>query len=386
MATKNTKNTKKRRALRRLVAIGAFSRQFRVRVQALANRNPPAMIRRDMAHDSPSKNTSVDAPESAQAARRKSPHPLRLIFAGAGEFGLPTLAALIEAGHEILTVVSQPDRPAGRGRKLTPTPIAQLALDRQLPLIRTDDINREPLPEADAMVVIAFGQKIAEPVVNKPRLGSVNLHSSRLPRHRGAAPINWTILSGDAIAGNSVIRLASKMDAGAILAQSELPIGDLETAGELHDRLSQDGVGLVLKVLDDLQTGRAIETPQDHSKATLAGKLSRQMAMLDFNDSAEKLCRTIRGLSPWPGCRVRLLDAAKTEIARATLVRARPAAGEGDRWEPGELMIDGNVSVADGTDAIEIIELQPEGKRPMKLADYRRGNAWQPGLRLEGIA
>src|SRR5689334_18777973 len=153
---------------------------------------------------------------------------LQLIFAGAGEFGLPTLEALVNAGHQIGLVVSQPDRPAGRGRKLTPTPIAQFALDRGLPLERTDDINALPLPPADVMVVIAFGQKIAANVVNHPRLGSVNLHSSRLPKYRGAAPINAAILAGENITGNSIIRLAQKMDAGAVLGQSSIEIGELE--------------------------------------------------------------------------------------------------------------------------------------------------------------
>src|SRR3954470_20693861 len=155
--------------------------------------------------------------------------PLKLIFAGAGEFGLPTLRALLDAGHEIVQVVSQPDRPAGRGRKLTPTPIAQFALERGLPLLRTANINAEPLPAADVMVVIAFGQKIAENVVHHARLGSLNLHASRLPKFRGAAPINAAILAGETVTGNSVIRLAQKMDAGAILGQSMLEIGELET-------------------------------------------------------------------------------------------------------------------------------------------------------------
>src|SRR5215213_7503429 len=138
---------------------------------------------------------------------------LRIIFAGAGEFGLPTLRAILDAGHEVVQVVSQPDRPAGRGRQLTPAAVAQLALERDLPLLRTADINAEPLLAADAMVVIAFGQKIADRVVHHPRLGSVNLHASRLPKYRGAAPINAAILGGETITGNSIIRLAQKMDA-----------------------------------------------------------------------------------------------------------------------------------------------------------------------------
>ena len=308
--------------------------------------------------------------------------PLRIIFAGAGEFGLPTLRALRESGHDVVRVVSQPDRPAGRGRALTPTPIAQAAIDAGLDLLRTADVNKETLPEADVMVVIAFGQKIGEHQVHHPRLGSVNLHSSRLPRHRGAAPINWAILSGDMTTGNSVIRLAPKMDAGAVLGQTELTIGELETAGELHDRLSLDGAPLVLRVLEELATGRATETPQDESRATLAPKLSRELAAIDWTRPAGEVARKIRGLSPWPGCRVRVTDAEGTSLGNLRLVRARPSTeSEGPRWSPGEVM--GNGCVQAGEGAVEIVEVQPDGRTPMPLADYRRGHRWVPGLRLE---
>jgi methionyl-tRNA formyltransferase len=301
---------------------------------------------------------------------------LQIIFAGAGEFGLPTLKALVDAGHHIVQVVSQPDRPAGRGRKLTPTPIAQLALDRGLPLERTDDINALPLPAADVMVVIAFGQKIAQNVVNHPRLGSVNLHSSRLPRHRGAAPINWAILAGDKETGNSIIRLAEKMDAGAVLAQSKLSIGETETAGELHDRLAQDGAPLMLATLQTLASGQGTEIEQDHSKATLAKKLSRETAKLDWTKPPTELARTINGLSPWPGCRVRLIDRGGAEAARLTLLRAKPlATGQG---QPG-------VIAGSTISGVEILDVQPEGKRPMPLAAYRNGHRWDDGLRVESI-
>jgi methionyl-tRNA formyltransferase len=309
--------------------------------------------------------------------------PLRLIFAGSGEFGLPTMRALRTAGHEIVQVVSQPDRPAGRGRELTPTPVTAAALETGLPVLRTADINRESLPAADLMVVIAFGQKIADAVVNRPRLGSVNLHASRLPKYRGAAPINWAILSGETVTANSVIRLAQRMDAGAILGQSHLSIGELETAGELHDRLAEDGATLLPRVVAELAAGTVVETPQDESLATLAPKLSREVARLDWSKPAAEVARKIRGLYPWPGCRVRLCDAAGETIASLRLVRARPLPStddEGGRWEPGEVNAIGAVQAGDG--AVEMVELQPDGKRPMSLTDYRRGHRWCAGMRL----
>lgn len=310
--------------------------------------------------------------------------PLRVIFAGSGEFGVPTLRALREAGHDVVRVVTQPDRPAGRGRAMTPTPLAAAALEGGLNVVRTADMNKDVLPAADVMVVIAFGQKIAEHQVRHARLGSVNLHASRLPRYRGAAPINWAIINGEPTSGNSVIRLAPRMDAGAVLGQSEAPIGELETAGELHDRLALDGAPLVLRVLEELATERATETPQDESRATLAPKLSRESATLDWARPAGEVSRRVRGLYPWPGCRVSLCDAEGAAVATLRLVRARPAPGDGSRWDPGEVMSNGFVQAGDGA-GVEIVDVQPDGKRPMPLADYRRGHPWQAGLRLQSV-
>jgi methionyl-tRNA formyltransferase len=307
----------------------------------------------------------------------------KIIFAGAGEFGLPTLRAIVEAGYPVVHVVSQPDRPAGRGRKLAPTAITQFALEHKLAVTRTENINSESLPPADLMVVIAFGQKIAEAVTNHPRLGSVNLHASRLPKYRGAAPINWAIIDGETETGNSVIRLAQRMDAGAVLGMSRLSIGELETAGELHDRLSLDGAPLMLRVIDQLAAGSAREEAQDESRATRAVKLSRESSRIDWNRPADAIARQIRGMYPWPGCRVRLVDPANgAEIDRLTLVRARRAHGSGSQ---GGFITNGGTVLA-GDAAVEVVEVQPEGKRPMPLAAYRNGHRWEAGLRLESIA
>lgn len=312
---------------------------------------------------------------------------LTILFAGSGEFGVPTLRAIVAAGHRVPLVVTQPDKPAGRGRGVTPTPITASAAGLGLPVLKTDNINAEELPVADLLVVIAFGQKIGDPVIRAPRLGAVNLHASRLPRYRGAAPINWAILAGESVAGNSVIRLASRMDAGAVLGMSAVPIGELETAGELHDRLSLDGVGLMLRVIDDLAAGRAVEQEQDHAAATLAPKLSRQSAVLDFAKPAIDLARQVRGLHPWPGCRVKVLSVDGKSADSIRLVRARGHAGgaptSGPSAPPGTVSDDGRVATGDGS--LELVEVQPDGKRPMSLADYRRGHAWHAGMRLEGV-
>lgn len=309
-------------------------------------------------------------------------HKLRIIFAGAGAFGLPTLRALLEAGHEIMQVITQPDRPAGRGRKLTPTPIGQFAIENNLPLVRTENINAMELPDADVMVVIAFGQKIAPHQVNHPHLGSLNLHASILPKYRGAAPINWAILNGETETGNSIIRLAEKMDAGAILGQSRLVIGELETAGELHDRLALDGGPLMLRVLDDLAAGLPKEEAQDELRATIAKKLTRHSALLNFNHSADQIARQIRGLYPWPGCQVNL-DAGTSELPRLTLVRAAAVEGENSQFLPATILPDG--SVACGVGRIKILELKPEGKGVMSLDAYRNGRPWPVGGKLQNV-
>jgi methionyl-tRNA formyltransferase len=298
---------------------------------------------------------------------------LRILFAGSGEFGAPSLDALMSAGHEIVQVISQPDRPAGRGRELTPTPIARLAEERKLRMLKTANINEEKLDSADLLVVIAFGQKIAPEVVNHARLGSVNLHASLLPKYRGAAPINWAIICGEERTGNSVIRLAQRMDGGAVLGQSEVSIGELETAGELHDRLAVDGAELLVRVVGELERGKAIERAQDEKLATPAPKLNREAARIDWKANAREIVRKIRGMYPWPGCRVR----AGKEF---TLVRARASDAAG---EAGVIGTDGLVGAGNGS--VEIVEVQPEGKRPMSLVAYRNGHPWEPGMRVESL-
>ncbi len=304
-----------------------------------------------------------------------TPAPLSILFAGSGAFGEPTLRALVSAGHRVVRVYTQPDRPAGRGKKLTPTPLAVAAEGLALDVVRTADLDAEPLPPADVMVVIAFGQKIGPAAVDHPRLGSVNLHASILPRYRGAAPINWAMLGGDAITGNSVIRLAERMDAGAVLGQSELTIGPSETAGELHDRLAADGAPLVLRVLAALADGTAVEVSQDHAAATAAPKLSRQTATLDWTRPAAEVVRRINGLSPWPGCRVRLLDGDRP-TATVTLLRAAP--GGPTTAAPGTLAGDG-VAAGDGR-TVGVLTVKPEGGRELTPAEYRNGRPWRDGM------
>jgi methionyl-tRNA formyltransferase len=242
-----------------------------------------------------------------------------------------------------------------------------------LDTVRTPNFNAEVLPPADVMVVIAFGQKIAPAAVDHPRLGSINLHASILPKYRGAAPIHWAVINGDPFTGNSIIRLADKMDAGAVLAQSRLAIGDTDTTGELHDRLAVDGASLVVLTLAALAGGTAVETPQDHSSATIAPKLSRQTAVLDFTQPAAVVSRRINGLSPWPGCRVKIGESVVTLL--------RSASGEATTAAAGTIDSSGQIAAGDGR-GVRILDLKPEGGKPMSLAAYRNGRPWPVGTAI----
>ena len=311
---------------------------------------------------------------------------LRILFAGSGEFGLPALRLLRQSGHELVQIITQPDRPAGRGRQTQPTSVAQWALDNNLPLLRTADINAESLPPADLLVVIAFGQKISPAVTDHPTLGSINLHASLLPKYRGAAPINWAIARGETVTGNSVIRLAPKMDAGAILGQSQLEIGPIETAGELHDRLADAGAPLLMQVIAALANGSAIEKAQDETLATLAPKISRSDTALPWlRLSADEAACRIRAFSPWPGCHVRLMDPQRLEHARLALMRARAVDAEPSPAAPGTIDAHWLIRLADPGRALEILDVKPEGRGIMPLAAYRNGKPWRTTWILESI-
>jgi methionyl-tRNA formyltransferase len=308
---------------------------------------------------------------------------MRIVYFGSGEFGLPTLKALC-AEHEVGLVVTQPDRPAGRKRVLTPTPIAVEAAALGLEVIKPEKVNAPEVIEriaavgADANVVVAFGQKIGPEVISSPSLGpdaTVNLHASILPKYRGAAPINWAIIRGEKVSGNTVFSLVDRMDAGAILGIQETKIEPLETAGELHDRLSLMGPELVFEVLRGLADGSITPREQDESLMSIAPKLGRDDGQIDFRFPASHLQNRVQGLTPWPGIRVWWApDPTVASEDRSPLIlrRIRALPEDNSPEEPGRMIRDGVVKTGDG--AIELVEVQPLGKRVMSWQDYRRGN------------
>ncbi|MCC6425197.1 MAG: methionyl-tRNA formyltransferase [Phycisphaerales bacterium] len=314
---------------------------------------------------------------------------INLIFFGAGEFGIPTLARLVR-DHRVNLIVTQPDRPAGRGSKLTPTPIAQWAAAHapDIRILKPEKVNDPAVlndirgTPHDAFVVIAFGQKLGRSLLN--RVFAINLHASLLPRWRGAAPINAAMLAGDPTTGNSVITLADRMDAGLILGQTTRPINPLQTAGELHDQLAADGPDLIIDVLQRHTEGALRPIQQDDSLVTLTGKLSRADAWVDFSQDATECARRIHGLTPWPGV-LAALDAGGADIvAEIKLLRVQARAGlpeqpimrERTPGDPRGILIDpitGLIGCGQGS-ALELHEVQPPGKRPMRWAEYARGH------------
>jgi methionyl-tRNA formyltransferase len=232
---------------------------------------------------------------------------MKIVYLGSGEFGIESLNALAQSNHSLAFIVTQPPHPAGRGRKSRPTPVADWANTHSIPFIETDNVNTAEQVEKiasyepDLIVVIAFGQKIGNELIKLPPKGTINVHASLLPKCRGAAPINWTIINGETETGISIITLAEKMDAGPILAQTKTEILPDETAGQLHDRLAKMAAPLLLETISKIKDGSVIYTEQDHSKATLAPKLKKSDGFLDFNEPAELLQRKTLGLWPWPG-------------------------------------------------------------------------------------
>ncbi len=299
---------------------------------------------------------------------------MRLVFLGAGAFGTPSLDALARE-HEIALVVTQPDRPAGRGKVLTPTPIAVRAAQLGLRVVKPADVNaREVVDEirgvgADAWVVIAFGQKLSRELVDG--IFAINLHGSVLPAYRGAAPIQRAVMDGCAESGVSVIGIAERMDAGLVYATRARAIGATETADEVHDALALLGPEVLASVLRDHAAGRAVGVAQDESKATRARKLSKAEATVDLAAlDADAARARINGLNSWPGCTV-LVGEIPVKILRVAACGVGAAEGTVDGAARGTLGADGVVAARTG--AVRLLEVQPVGGKAMSAAAFLNG-------------
>ena len=303
---------------------------------------------------------------------------MRLAFMGTPAFAVPTLDALSEAGFDIAAVYSQPPRPAGRGKRLQPTPAHLRAEALSLP-VRTPVTLRDAEAQAefaalglDAAVVVAYGLILPQPVLDAPRLGCVNLHASLLPRWRGAAPIQRAIMAGDAETGVCVMRMEQGLDTGPVLARLSTPIGDDETAGELAERLARLGAPLVVETLRAMAAGRATATPQPEDGALYARKIDKAEARLDWREPAAALAARIRALTPAPGAWTMLGE------ERLKVLAAHPEPGEG----PPGTVLDDALLVACGAGALRIDRAQRPGRAPTARADLLRGLTVAPGAVL----
>jgi methionyl-tRNA formyltransferase len=303
---------------------------------------------------------------------------LRLIFMGTPDFALPTLAALIDAGHDIACVYSQPPRPAGRGQSERPSPVHKFSAARNIN-VRTPVSLKDPTAQrdfaalgADAAIVAAYGLILPKAILQAPRLGCLNLHGSLLPRWRGAAPIQRAIMAGDALSGVCIMQMDEGLDTGAVLARHEIALGAQTTAGELHDALASDGAALMAAALAQLDAGEVSAAPQSPDGVTYAAKIGKHEARIDWRLSAAELDRLIRAMAPFPGAWFSYAG------ERIKVLSARPSSQQGEAGK----VLDGALTVACGDGSLALETVQRGGRKPMSAAALLHGFALPAGTDL----
>jgi methionyl-tRNA formyltransferase len=312
---------------------------------------------------------------------------VKIVFCGTPRFAVPTLEALIAAGHEIPLVVSQPDRPVGRKQELTAPPVKQTALAAGIAVTQPEKIrnNQEfraqlETIQSDAIVVVAYGRIIPPWMLALPRLGCINLHASLLPKYRGAAPIQWAVAMGEKVTGNTTMLIDEGLDTGPMLLQQECAIGPEVTAADLFEKLAVDGAPLLIESLARLEAGSVTPQPQDDAQAILAPLLTREDGRMDFAaHTAAELKNRWRGFQPWPGA-FTILDGKKLIVHEMAL-----GSGAVENREPGSIVIenDERLTVAcAGNTSLDLIEVQIEGKKRMKAGEFLRGHQLATGMRL----
>lgn len=309
---------------------------------------------------------------------------MRVIFMGTPDFSVGILSGLVKAGHEVCLVVTQPDKPKGRGNALQFPPVKEEALALGLEVFQPKRVReaeqiahlREKEPEI--IVVAAFGQILPKELLELPRYGCINVHASLLPKYRGASPIQWAVLDGEKESGVTIMQMDEGLDTGAILAQKKIPLAPDETAGTLFDKLSALGTSLLIETLPRIEGGTIIPTPQEDTKSTHTAKIEKGMGKIDWSRSAEELERWVRGLSPWPSAYT-FLNGKTLKVWRAEVsseAGALPAV-------PGAVLAEKDaLLVRTGDGILKITELQLEGKKRMEAGTFLRGFHIAPGERL----
>ncbi len=306
---------------------------------------------------------------------------MKIVFMGTPDFAVPSLQALIDAGHEIAAVYTQPDKPVGRRQELTAPPVKELALEYGIPVYQPTKMRDGTLAEQlrqlapDLIAVVAYGRLLPKEILEIPPMGCINVHASLLPKYRGAGPIQWAVINGEKETGITTMHMAEGLDTGDILLVAKTPIGEEETAGELFDRLAPLGADCLKKTVQALAQGRIAPVKQDESKATNAPMLNKEMAVLDFTKPAQELYNLIRGLNPWP--------VAVTEFQgkRLKVFAAQVQPGSG---EPGTVLDAQQFVIACGQDALRFTEVQLEGSRRMSAEEFLRGKQIIVGKSLTG--
>lgn len=307
---------------------------------------------------------------------------LRIIFAGTPDFAAPALAALIEAGHEIVLVLTQPDRPSGRGMKLKASPVKELALEHDIEVFQPETLkdsaaqSRIEDAKADVIIVAAYGLIIPTNVLNMPRLGCFNIHASLLPRWRGAAPIQRSLLAGDKETGVTIMEVVPALDAGAMISKGVVPITELDTAQTLHDALAKTGADLMVKAMENLsKNGTLASTPQDDSLVTYAEKLQKSEATIDWNKSADAISKQVRAFNPFPVATA-MLNGEVCRIWMATKKSGKGLAGQ-------VVATNETIDVACGEGVLSIHELQLPGGKRLKAREFLTGRQLPAGTQFE---
>lgn len=304
---------------------------------------------------------------------------MRIVFMGTPDFAVPSLEALLKRGHEIVAVYTQPDKPKGRGHKLLSPPVKELAMQHGIPVYQPVSLRKEEAIEElralqpELIVVAAYGKILPVAVLEIPPRGCINVHGSLLPKYRGAAPIQWAVLNGDAVSGVTIQQMGEGIDTGDILAKAETEIGADETSGELFDRLMVIGAELLIKTIDKLDS--IVPEPQDEALATHAAMLSKEMGVVDWTKTAQEVHNLVRGLNPWPVA-VCTVEGKRMKIFRTQIIEAR--------GKPGVLTnLNGEMTVFCGENAVQLAEIQPENGKRMRGSDYLRGHPLKATVKVQ---
>ena len=309
---------------------------------------------------------------------------MRIVFMGTPDFAVPSLRALLENGYEVVGVFCQPDRPKGRGHKLAACPVKEEAVKAGIPVFQPERIKRPEGVEQlrarapDLCVTAAFGQLLSQEILDIPPMGTVNVHSSLLPRHRGSAPINWAMMQGDKVTGVTTMFTDRGMDTGDMLLKVETPIGEKENAGELSDRLALLGADLLIKTLRQLEAGTLVRTPQNPDEATYEPKMDKETGRIDWAKDAEAIDCLVRGATPWPGA-FTTLPAGNMKLFEVRRLHT------GATGQPGEVRLADakqGLVVSCGDDDMELVQIQMPGAKRMNAKDYLRGHDIETGIVL----